>query len=80
MVTVVQKWGNSLAVRIPKAIREETGLRQGAPIKVRAENGRIVMTPEKGRRYDLASLVRGIRKSNLHGEVSTGNARGREAW
>ena len=76
----VQKWGNSLAVRIPKAFARETALDQGAEVELELENGRLVITPMAEEEYDLASLLEQVTPENLHEEVETGETEGREAW
>lgn len=76
----VQKWGNSLALRIPKAFALEIGLSEGAPVDVSVRQGHLVVAPVRAPVYDLAELVSGISRRNLHTEVTLGPAQGREAW
>jgi antitoxin MazE len=79
MVASVRKWGNSLAVRIPKTMADGVGLKAGADIHIEAAGDAIVIraaTP----RYALADLVAGITRKNVHGETDTGPAVGREVW
>ena len=83
MKTRVQKWGNSLALRIPKALATETGLGENAEVELSSDNGRLVITPRKRTRkgkYKLKDLLRGITPENLHGEISFGPPVGREVW
>ncbi len=75
----VQKWGNSLAVRIPKPFAAEVGLREDSEVELRVSEGALVITPAARRAYRLADLVAGIRRSNLHGEIPTGTPSGKEA-
>jgi len=74
----IVKWGNSLAVRIPKLIAEEAGVSEGDPIDLDAEQGEI-----KLRRRDkvptLKKLVSQITSANRHGESMAGSEIGREA-
>lgn len=76
----VQKWGNSLALRIPKSFATETALDSGAEVDLSLEDGRLVITPLSGPRYSLADLLANITPENLHGEVETGESQGAEAW
>jgi antitoxin MazE len=76
----IQKWGNSLAVRIPKAIAVESKICQGSAVDLTLEKGRVVLSPVKALEYSLDELLAGVRKDNLHEEVDTGVAIGREAW
>lgn len=80
MESRVQKWGNSLAVRIPKPFASEVGLREDAPVELRVREGALVITPLAHPVYRLDDLLSGVRRSNLHAEVSTGERQGDEAW
>jgi len=80
METKIQKWGNSLAVRIPKAFVEEAQLRQGGRVDISVDEGRIVIDPRVKPEYTLGDLLNGVTERNLHGEVDTGAPVGREAW
>jgi len=80
MVTKVRKWGNSLAVRIPKALAREIEAECGCEVNLEVENGRLVITPVKRPRYTLKELLAGITPENLHGEVDWGPPMGREVW
>lgn len=80
MSTAVQKWGNSIAVRLPKAVAEATALREGSPVTVEAKDGRILVTPIRKSVYRLEDLVRGISKKNRHRLVEAGSSRGGEVW
>ena len=75
----VQKWGNSLAVRLPKPVAKDAMIEDGSMVDVRVVNGKIVAEPV-GPKYALVDLLRGVKKSNLHGEVETGAPVGREVW
>ena len=74
----IVKWGNSLAVRIPKPLAEEAGLSEGDRVLMEAADGQIVL-----RRADqpptLGELVAQITPENRYGEASTGRERGKEA-
>jgi antitoxin MazE len=76
----VQKWGNSLAVRIPKPFAEDVGVQHGTVMNVTVSAGRLVATPVSPEPIRLADLLRRVTRRNLHGEVDTGPAVGREAW
>ncbi len=56
MIVSVSKWGNSLGVRIPRDLINETGLHDGSRVDIRAESGRIVISP-RPRRYTLEELL-----------------------
>ena len=80
MQTRVQKWGNSLAVRIPKSCATETHLDQNTMVEVSVEDGRIVLALTAPAKPTLNSLLEGVSKKNCHGETPSGAAVGREAF
>lgn len=77
MRTRISKWGNSLAVRIPRSFAEQLGVTDGSAIEISAHGERVILERPK---YDLADLLEGVTAENLHGETDTGEARGREEW
>lgn len=78
--TQVAKWGNSLAVRIPKAIAEDAQLREGEPVTVTVPiEGGLVIKPSR-RKYQLRQLVTRITAKNRHEETDWGKAKGKELW
>ena len=80
MKSVVKKWGNSAAVRIPAAVMEAIPLELDEPVDVREEAGRIVIEPVRRKAYDINALIKGITRGNLHEAVDFGEAVGKEAW
>ena len=80
MDTTVQKWGNSLAVRIPQAVAKDIHLRQGSVVDLTLVAGKIVVKPRRQRHYGLAQLLRGVSKRNRHTAVDWGRRVGQEAW
>jgi antitoxin MazE len=80
MVTRVQKWGNSLALRIPKPLADEVGLREDSPVELRLRDNTLVIMPVVKPAFALTQLLAQVTKDNLHREVDTGPAVGGEAW
>ena len=80
MDTTVQKWGNSLALRIPKSVAKDVHLRQGSVVDIALVAGRIVVKPRRQRHYTLAQLLKGVTKGNRHAALDWGERVGREAW
>ena len=76
----VQKWGNSLALRIPRSFADEVGLQQETPVELTLAEGKLVITPAPAPRPTLEALLAGITRNNLHREVETGPAAGSESW
>ena len=82
MNTTIQKWGNSVAVRLPKEVLEKSTLHEGSRVLVQEEKGRIVITqvPKKQKKIHITELVRAINSTNIHKEVSWGKRQGNEVW
>ena len=80
MKTKVESWGNSLAVRLPRPLAEDAGVRRGTTVDLRVEANRIVMRPVRRKNYRLAQLLSRVKPSNLHGEIDAGPQVGRETW
>ena len=80
MKSVVKKWGNSAAVRIPAVVMEAIPLELDEPVDVRAEAGRIVIEPIRQKTYDVNALIKGITSENLHEAVDFGVPKGKEVW
>lgn len=80
MRTKVQRWGNSLAVRIPKSFAQEVGLVAGSPVEMHVEEGALVLVRAPVVAPTLSELLEGVTPDNVHGEVDSGPPRGREVW
>ena len=80
MKTKIQRWGNSLAVRIPKSYSAEVGLQDGSPVDLRLVRDGLLITPATERAHSLDELLAGVTEANRHAEVDTGPAQGWEAW
>ncbi|MFO7996021.1 MAG: AbrB/MazE/SpoVT family DNA-binding domain-containing protein [Dehalococcoidia bacterium] len=80
MKTRVQKWGNSLALRIPKSFADEVGLQKETPVEVSLADGKLVITPVARPELTLKQLLTKVTEENLHHEVDTGRAVGNETW
>lgn len=80
MITTIQKWGNSLAVRIPKTVAQDIHLKTGAPVDLIVRDGKLLVEPKATRTYQLSQLLKQISKRNLHNEVETGRPTGNEVW
>ena len=79
METVIRKWGNSPALRLPTSVLKEAGYRLEQKVELTVSRGRIVIQPVEKVEYDLDALVRDIKPSNAHGEVSFGAPVGKES-
>lgn len=80
MKTRVQKWGNSLALRIPKSFAAEARLDENTPVELSLVKGKLVIQALNQESPTLDELLRGVTDKNLHGEWDTGPAVGKEVW
>jgi antitoxin MazE len=80
MQTRIQKWGNSLAIRIPRAFATEVNLQHNTPVDISLLEDKIIIKPIAEPELTLEELLAGIKEENLHGEVDTGSAAGNEIW
>lgn len=80
MLKKVQKWGNSLALRIPKAFARDAQLENNSLVEISLVDGQIIVTPVQAPRWTLEELLAGITKKNIHHEVDAGPAVGNEVW
>ena len=80
MTTRVQKWGNSLAVRLPKEAAENAGLRQGSVVSIISGEDLISIKPLSKPKETLVQLVRKINVKNKHSEIDWGKPVGKEIW
>jgi antitoxin MazE len=79
MQSTISKWGNSLALRLPRAVADEIRLVEGMPVNVEVEDGSLRVTPAR-RRFKLADLLQGEKNHGTTKEVDWGKPVGEEAW
>ena len=81
MLAKIQKWGNSLALRLPKALAEEADVQLDSAVEITVRDHAIVIEPVRAKRkYDLEELLAGVKPGNLHGETDFGGPVGKEVW
>jgi antitoxin MazE len=80
MKTRVQKWGNSLALRIPKSFAAEAGLRANSAVELSLVDGTLVVEAVTSQPPTLAELLAGVTDDNVPGEWNTGSTVGKESW
>jgi len=78
MRTKIVKWGNSLGLRIPRSFAAEVRVGPGSLVDLSVADGSLRVRPVHPRKYRLAELLKGVNARNLHREVATGRAVGRE--
>ena len=80
MKATIKKWGNSLALRIPKALAQEAGLAYETSVELSLVDGKLVIAAIKQPELDLETMLTQITEGNLHSEIDFGAATGKEAW
>ncbi len=80
MKTAVQQWGNSLAVRIPRAFADQARVRKGTQVNLTLDKGRLVITPAQIKKVSLKKLLAKVTRSNVHPETDWGLPAGKEVW
>lgn len=80
MQTKIKKWGNSLALRIPKLLALDANLKINKVVDISIDMGSIIITPIDEKEYSLKKLLEGVTKNNLHEEFDTGAPVGKEIW
>ena len=80
MKTRIQKWGNSLALRIPKSFAVEAGIEEDSAVELSLEKGKLTIVSSQRSRFTLKQLLAQIDKATLHQEIETGPPVGKEVW
>ena len=81
MITRVLKWGNSLALRIPKAFARELNIEENSKVNITLEEGKLSLEPvNEYETEDLNNLLDKVNENNLHYEINTGKPQGKEIW
>ena len=80
MRTKVVRWGNSLALRIPRKLALSHHLDEGSSVEIIEDQGELKLRPVSEKAYSLDELLDAITGKNLHEEMQTGSARGKEVW
>jgi antitoxin MazE len=78
MLARIQKWGNSLALRIPSAFADELGLAENSPVNLSLKEGGLVVTAAAGEKWSLDELLSRVTEDNRHREWETGAPEGSE--
>ncbi len=78
MQTRVQKWGNHLALRIPRRLAVESRMTEGTLVEVSVRDGELVVAPVADTKYTLNEPLAGVTDENRHGEIDFGRPVGKE--
>ncbi len=80
MLTKVQKWGNSIALRIPKSFADEIQIGADSDVELTIEEGKLVIIPIEPKSYSLEELLAAVTPENTHAEIDWGEPVGNEVW
>jgi antitoxin MazE len=80
MMTKISRWGNSLALRLPKKLATSHNLFQDSDVEIIEHEEGLLLRPSSRKSYDLNALLNGVTKENFHDELPTGSSRGQESW
>jgi len=78
MSVIISKWGNSLAIRIPKHFIDRLDLHEGSQLEIEISGENLVIRPTKPQKYTLEQLLAGMTSEHFHPEVNTGDSVGCE--
>lgn len=79
MQLAIAKWGNSLALRLPRHVAMDANLTEGVPVELTVRDGTVVVTPVR-KKYKLDDLLAQMNADNAHPEVEWGEPQGDEVW
>ena len=77
MTATIQKWGNSLALRLPRAVAQQISVEDGDSVELKVDDDTLVIRPAR-KRYQLAALLRRMTPENTHAETDWGQPVGKE--
>ncbi len=77
-MATVQKWGNSLAIRIPITLAGQLDVSDGSQVDMLVREGELVVRPRRAQTLSLAELLKNCKPSQLHAATDFGNDVGRE--
>ncbi|MES0489866.1 MAG: AbrB/MazE/SpoVT family DNA-binding domain-containing protein [Leptospirales bacterium] len=78
MDAIIQKWGNSLGIRIPNSIVKDLNLESGSHVEILDEDGKILIFPHE--KKSLKDKLAKITSENIHKEIPNGSPVGNEEW
>lgn len=78
--TQVKKWGNSLAIRVPRRVAADLGLSEDSLVEITTDGSTATVKAEANHPFSLEDLVKGITPDNVHSEVDWGAPIGKEIW
>ena len=80
MLAKVQRWGNSLAIRIPRSFAIEAGFENDSTVNMQLDEGKLIVETARPSAYLLEELLAQVTDENVHEEYDWGKAVGKEIW
>ena len=77
MQVLVSKWGNSLGLRLPRALTAEIGVAEGQRVEIRADKGRLIVEPVRDA-YTWAQMMENVTPEAMREAFDWGEDLGRE--
>lgn len=78
MAAKIQKWGNSLAIRVPKTYADALALKEGTDIKIKIVKDKLIVSRKKKQEIKLSELLSKVTEKNLHKEIIFTKPSGKE--
>ena len=79
MTATIQKWGNSLALRLPKALAQQIKVSEGQAVELKVTDDKLIVQAAR-RRPSLDELLAKVTPENIHPETNWGPPQGKEVW
>jgi len=79
MDITVQKWDNSIAIKIPEIFAKGMNIQKGSHLDLLKVKDKLILKPRTGK-ITLKKMLSGITEDNIHSETKTGKVVGNEIW
>lgn len=80
MKVKLQKWGNSMGIRIPNLLLKEFDLKLNDELKLTYDDDKIIITKSKNKQISLAELFKNYKGKNLAKDFEWDESVGKEIW
>jgi antitoxin MazE len=80
LITKIQKWGNSLGIRLPSVFTKELELKENSAVEIKVADKKIVIEPVEIVQVDLNDLLSKVSEENIHKEILIDGPEGKEIW
>jgi antitoxin MazE len=80
LITKIQKWGNSLGIRLPSVFTKELKLKENSSVEIKLIDKKIIIEPVEIVQYDLDELLSKVSEENIHEEIIFDGPEGKKIW